>query len=447
MEDLQIHTIPYHQDSSLLMARLLDLPFPIFLDSCNHNSQGGRYDILAAAPIAALEIDDGVLTCSEQLPASATLDIFSAATELLNRHAPAEQPGLPTTLPFDGGLMGFLGYPRLTGAGTVAAQQGFLGIYPWTLIVDHMARRSQLLFRSTCPAETRTAVLERLRKEVEIPNDFNLLENFSNDLSEQQYERSFLRICDYIEAGDCYQVNLTQRFSSRFSGTPFAAYRRLRQNTGKPFASYLGWRDRALLCLSPERFIQVDKQQVTTQPIKGTRPRSADPAEDRRLASELMESEKDRAENLMIVDLLRNDLGTLCQPGSIHASRLFELHSFDNVFHLVSTINGRLPDGISPLKLFRNCYPGGSVTGAPKYRAMEIIEELEPQRREVYCGHVLYQGFNGCMDSNITIRTLYCKRQEIFCWAGGGIVADSVCDQEYRECFDKIHSLINTLQG
>jgi len=342
--------------------------------------------------------------------------------------------------------MGCLSYPRLSGASDVVVEQGYLGIYPWVLAVDHLACQSRLLFQPNCPPETRLKVLERLQHEGEILRDFKLIADFSNDLSEQEYEQSFLRISDYIEAGDCYQVNLTQRFSGHFTGHPFAAYQRLRQTTGKPFSSYLGWRDQALLCLSPERFIQVENQQVTTQPIKGTRPRSTDPTEDQRLAAELLESEKDRAENLMIVDLLRNDLGTVCELGSIHVTRLFDLKRFDNVFHLVSTVKGSLPDSVTPLELFRNCYPGGSVTGAPKLRAMEIIEELETHRRELYCGHMLYQGFNGCMDSNITIRSLVCRQQEIFCWAGGGIVADSECDQEYRECFDKIHSLINTLQ-
>jgi len=447
MADLQIQSIPYSEDSSLLMARLLDLPFPIFLDSCNHNPQGGRYDFLTASPLATLEIENGVFTCSEPLPAGKSGDVFATAQQLLQRHSPESSGRSQVKVPFDGGLLGFLGYPRLTGPGRIAAEQGFLGVYPWVLVVDHLERRSRLIWQPNCPQETRHAVLKRLQCNEEIAINFELISDFSKDLSEQQYSQSFQRISDYIEAGDCYQVNLTQRFSSRFDGHPFAAYRRLRRTTGKPFSSYFGWRDQALLCLSPERFIQVENQHVTTQPIKGTRPRSAVPAEDQRLAAELVGSEKDRAENLMIVDLLRNDLGTVCQPGSIQATRLFELQRFDNVFHLVSTICGMLPEDLSPLELFRNCYPGGSVTGAPKVRAMEIIEELEAHRREVYCGNVFYLGFNGCMDSNITIRSLYCRQQNIFCWAGGGIVADSTCEQEYRECFDKINSLINSLQG
>jgi para-aminobenzoate synthetase component 1 len=441
-----LRLLPYEEDSSRLTARLLDLPFPILLDSCHHTSAGGRYDILSAAPDATLEVVNAMLICSEPLPAEANSNPLAAATWLLQRYQPDGDTGSLPPLPFDGGLMGFLGYPRLTGDGSVTIDQGFLGIYTWALVVDHLQRETRLLFRSNCPSGTRQAVLERLQGTDAQSQDFKLTKEFSTDLSRPDYERCFQRVKDYIEAGDCYQVNLTQRFSGCFSGHPFSAYQRLRSLTGKPFSAYFSWRDKSLLCLSPERFIQVDKQQVMTQPIKGTRPRSADPALDQCLAEELLNSDKDRAENLMIVDLLRNDLGTSCEVGSIHVPKLFDLQTFDNVYHLVSTVCGTLTEHVSPLELFANCYPGGSITGAPKLRAMEIIEELESNRREVYCGNVLYLGFNGQMDSNITIRSLYCSGEEIFCWAGGGIVADSVCDQEYRECFDKIYKLISILQ-
>jgi para-aminobenzoate synthetase component 1 len=275
---------------------------------------------------------------------------------------------------------------------------------------------------------------------------FTLGQPFHNDMSEAQYRHAFARIKDYIDAGDCYQVNLTQRFSSSFSGHPFTAYRQLRQTTGKPFSAFLSWDDKALLSLSPERFLRVQNHHVTTQPIKGTRPRSSDRDEDRRLADALKTSEKDLAENLMIVDLLRNDLGTVCQFGSIQVEKLFELQQFDNVFHLVSTISGRLCDDISGLQVLEKCFPGGSITGAPKLRAMEIIEELETHRRDAYCGTVLYRDFDGRLDCNLTIRSLLCSQQDIFCWAGGGIVADSEADQEYAECFDKIYSLIRELE-
>lgn len=447
MSNLQVEQLTYDVDSTVLMSRLLSLPYPVFLDSCPTGTRGGRLDILAAAPLATLQVDGSGLTSSCPLPDAVQHDIFAAADHLLNTYGSgtADSSSRENGL-FGGGLLGFLGYPRLAGRGRVTLTRGFLGIYSWAVTVDHLRRESWLVFHDSCPGGSRRQVRELLLKKAGKELDFNLLENFSNNMTELEYQQAFGRIKTYIDAGDCYQVNLAQRFSACFTGDPFTAYCRLRKATGKPFSAYLGWSGNALLSLSPERFIQVAGSQVTTQPIKGTRPRGRSGAEDRRLARELNASEKDRAENLMIVDLLRNDLGSICETGSVQVPQLFELQQFDNVFHLVSTVTGRLPERTSALQLLQRCFPGGSITGAPKMRAMEIIEELEPCGRDAYCGTVLYQDFNGDMDSNITIRTLLCEDETIYCWAGGGIVADSRCDQEYRECFDKIHSLINTLQ-
>ncbi|MEZ5491953.1 MAG: aminodeoxychorismate synthase component I [Gammaproteobacteria bacterium] len=442
--------IPYTTDSSTLVAKLQDLHGVVFLDSCNHNPRGGRFDIVSALPAATLTMDCGRLVCSESLPEGIDQDLFQAARHLLTCYTP-QQHGqtdpLAEAMPFRGGLMGFLGYPGIQAPGEWRVEQGFLGLYLWSLCVDHQARRSSVWFHANCPPQTREAVLAALAGSIPPAQHFALQQTFANDMPESHYRQAFARIKGYIKAGDCYQVNLTQRFSSRYTGSPFAAYQRLRQATGKPFSAFLRWDDKALLSLSPERFLQVVDGQALTQPIKGTRPRGKDREEDQRLARELMASEKDRAENLMIVDLLRNDLGKVCDYGSIRVQNLFELQEFDNVFHLVSTIRGQLRKGVDPLQLLEQCFPGGSITGAPKWRAMEVIEELEPHRREVYCGSVFYQDFDGRMDSNLTIRSLLCQQQDIFCWAGGGIVSDSRCDQEYAECFDKIRSLISTLQS
>lgn len=219
----------------------------------------------------------------------------------------------------------------------------------------------------------------------------------------------------------------------------------MRENIHCPFSAYYSHLQGDVLCFSPERFLQVRDGNVLTQPIKGTRPRSQDAIQDTALARELENSPKDKAENLMIVDLLRNDLGTICATGSVQVESLFALQSFSNVHHLVSTINGTLAPEHSPLELLRNCFPGGSITGAPKKRAMEIIAELEPDGRAVYCGSMAYVSFDGKMDSNITIRTLFCQSGLVDCWAGGGLVADSKFDEEYQECFDKINNIIKAL--
>jgi para-aminobenzoate synthetase component 1 len=265
-------------------------------------------------------------------------------------------------------------------------------------------------------------------------------------MSRQQYASAFARAQQYIQAGDCYQINLAQRFSSRFQGDPWQAYRQLREVAAAPFSAYMQHDDMALMSLSPERFLKVDGSTVTTSPIKGTIGRGNDAQSDQQLAKQLLLSEKDRAENLMIVDLLRNDLGKSCKPGSIKVEQLFELQSFETVHHLVSTITGELDSGQHALDLLAACFPGGSITGAPKIRAMEIIEQLEPDRRAVYCGSIGYISYDGQMDTNIAIRTFLCEQHSIHCWAGGGIVADSRCEAEYQECLSKIARFMKNLE-
>ena len=202
----------------------------------------------------------------------------------------------------------------------------------------------------------------------------------------------------------------------------------------------------AILCLSPERFLRVNNHQVTTQPIKGTSPRFANPEQDHHSAQTLLASTKDRAENIMIVDLLRNDLGKCCRPGSVKVPQLCALESFANVHHLVSTVTGTLEEGQHPLDLLRHCFPGGSITGAPKRRAMEIIDRLEPHQRSLYCGSMVYCDIRGRMDSNIAIRTLLCNQHKIHCYGGGGIVSDSSMASEYQEIQIKISRLLNILE-
>ena len=230
------------------------------------------------------------------------------------------------------------------------------------------------------------------------------------------------------------------------TGDPWVGYRSMRQTNPSPYAAYINLPDGQILSSSPERFLHVRGGKVETRPIKGTRPRSPDPVQDQRLIEALRNSEKDRAENLMIVDLLRNDLGKSCIPGSVMTTEMFSVETFPTVHHLVSTIRGRLADGNDAISLLRGCFPGGSITGAPKLRAMEIIEELEPNRRGVYCGSIGYLGFDGSMDSNIVIRTLVHSNGRIHFSSGGGIVADSDLEQEYQETFDKAAAIMAALE-
>jgi len=260
------------------------------------------------------------------------------------------------------------------------------------------------------------------------------------------YREAVRRCIEYIRSGDIFQVNLSQRLMAAPARPPFDLYRSLRTVNPSPFGAYFNTPSCVLAGASPERFLRVTAGgEVETRPIKGTRPRGRTPAEDAQLRRELAASGKDRAENLMIVDLLRNDLSRVCQPGSVRVSDLFRTETFPTVHHLVSVVHGRLAEGRSAADLLAACFPGGSVTGAPKLRAMEIIAELEPVWRGPYCGTVGYLGFDGSMDTSVTIRTFVLEGKSAYFHAGGAVVADSDPELEYRETLDKAEGLLNAL--
>jgi len=251
------------------------------------------------------------------------------------------------------------------------------------------------------------------------------------------YTAAITRIKSYIASGDVYQVNLTQRFATPLPCAPYDLYLRLRERSPAPFAAYLSFGPVQLISSSPERFLTLRDRRVETRPIKGTRPRSSDPTTDAALAAELLASEKDRAELLMIVDLERNDLGRVCDYGSVRVDRLWQLESHPTVHHLVSTVSGQLRPGLDIIDCVRATFPGGSITGAPKIRSMEIIDELEPHRRHIYTGAIGYIGFDGNADLNIAIRTITCVNNHAYYHVGGGIVWDSDPAAEYQETLDK----------
>lgn len=260
------------------------------------------------------------------------------------------------------------------------------------------------------------------------------------------YREAVRRVVEYIHAGDIFQANLSQRFSTPFEAHPWALYRALRSGSPAPFSAYLQHDDHAVVSHSPERFLKLDAAGwVETRPIKGTRPRGASPAEDRALAAELLASEKDRAEHVMIVDLLRNDLSRVASPGTIRCDELLALESYPSVHHLVSTVSGHLAVGQGALELIQATFPGGSITGAPKLRAMEIITELEPTARGVYCGAIGIWRADDSLDLSIAIRTALVRNSEVTWSAGGGIVADSEPEAEYRETLDKARAIANAI--
>ncbi len=454
MSAARVTELEYSDAVARRFRALADLPWPVWLDSAARGSPDGRYDIMAADPYITLRTRGQTTEIATR--GAATVNSPSSPFALLRAQL-GERCAPIDGLPFCGGAIGYFGYDlgrRLERLPSIAAAdvdmpELAVGIYDWAVVVDHEKRSARLvgLGRDSRTFERWPGLLERLaaRGAATAGAPFRVLTRAQSTVSRDEYAEAFRRVQEHIRVGDCYQVNLTQRFEARADGDPWTAYLRLREINPAPFAAYLDFPDGRVLCSSPELFLRVAGDRVETKPIKGTRPRSADRARDRALAEALRTSTKDRAENVMIVDLLRNDLGKTCVPGSVRATKLFDVESFASVHQLVSTVEGRLAPGKDALDLLEGCFPGGSITGAPKVRAMQIIEELEPQRRGVYCGAIGYVGYDGDMSLNIAIRTLVQHGDSIYAWAGGGVVADSDVDAEYQESLDKAAALLAVL--
>ena len=462
-------------DSAALFAAFADRDYAIWLDS---GSGRARWDVLCLVPWITLvshahgtEIThwDGGLD-SELVRQSVSTSIEPPLHVLRRSLAPLMCPTIDAkqALPFFGGAAGYWSYDlgrSLESLPTQARDEPSiplmtLGIYDWAILVDHQESAVWLVGQGHTPATrdawptlvdyfnqwdttpTSTASWGRTPSFAEWGRTpFQSRSKLRSNLTAEQYAGAFARLQDYIRDGDCYQVNLAQRFCAEVTGDPFAAYLKLRHDSPAPYGAYLKLPEFEILSNSPECFLRLEQGTVTTRPIKGTRPRHPDAEQDAQEARCLQESLKDRAENLMIVDLLRNDLGRCCTPGSIQVPQLFTLESYANVHHLVSTVTGQLAPGKDAIDLLAASFPGGSITGAPKLRAMQIIEELEPHRRGIYCGAIGTLGFDGNLNTNIAIRTALHKRGQIYFGSGGGITSDSECDQEYQETLDKASAL------
>ncbi|HVZ23242.1 MAG TPA: aminodeoxychorismate synthase component I [Vicinamibacterales bacterium] len=453
------HELSPAPDPTRCCARLEGLPYRIFLDSARRDAALGRYSFLGAEPAAVVR--------RKAADAGGALD---EVRRLLAPRAAAPITGLP---PFQTGAMGFLAYEwgraleRLPAArhDDLDLPDVVFGIYDWVVAWDHDASRAWVVARDERSRDRALELIgapERAALRTHAARPFQdrdrpasypiaadwidprlgLRSSFTHD----GYLDAVTRVRDYIFAGDIFQANLSQRFEAPLSESPWDLYCRLRTHNPAPFAAFVELPEAAVLSASPERFLRVDAAgRVETRPIKGTRPRGLGPEHDAALGRALVESAKDRAENLMIVDLIRNDLSRVCAPGSVRVRELFALEHFATVHHLVSTVVGELAPGRDALDLLRAAFPGGSITGAPKLRAMEIIAELEPSARGVYCGAIGYVSATGELDTNIAIRTAVARDGRVYLSAGGGIVADSDVEQEYRETLDKARGVIDAL--
>lgn len=362
--------------------------------------------------------------------------------------------------PFVGGAVGFLGYEfgaEIEQVRTLApCEPGRpdleFGFYDAGVVIDTLDGRA-LAFASGVGGREPSALLEELAVRlatavaVDETQAAQALEPPVSDQGPVGFMAGVGRIRDYIASGDVYQVNLAHRYETELEGDLPGLYLRLRRRSPAPYGAYLNFGDMHALSVSPERFMSLRGGRVRTRPIKGTRPRGADAAEDARLRAELEASAKDKAELLMIVDLERNDLGRVCEPGSVRVDELYTVEAHPTVWHLVSEVSGRLSRGRDVFDLLRAAFPGGSITGAPKIRAMQIIAELEPHRRGLYCGSIGWLGFDGDAELNIAIRTIVEHRGRAFYHVGGGITWDSVPHEEYAETQAKARALREALNG
>ncbi len=421
----------------------------VLLDSAAESHSNSNFSVFAWLPKYLIEADlnqsrvfenEKLIETSEQDP----LEIIDKYLKLTK---------LPETeLAFSGGAIGYWDYElggrfeKLPPPKTkeINLPNMVVGIYNTMILVEHNTKQSHFI-SSRDDANEILSELSKFSLAAPAFDSFALKENWQSNMTKQEYTAKFNQVQEYLLSGDCYQINLAQRFSCEYQGNEWLAYQKLTQVNSAPFSSFIRLKQGAVLSLSPERFLQVNNNNIETKPIKGTRPRGLTPEQDQINASALSQAEKDRAENLMIVDLLRNDLSKVAEPGSVEVPKLFDIESFPAVHHLVSTVTAKLRTPYTALDLLRGAFPGGSITGAPKIRAMQIIHELEPDPRSVYCGAIGYIKPNGDMDTNITIRTLVCNNSKIYCWAGGGLVADSKCDDEYQETLDKVNKILPVL--
>ena len=433
----------------------------ILLESADTEHIDSRWSIYSAQPIATLQTQYGKTQISEgENHSESQEDPFTILEKLRNKLFHHSE--LNSELPFTGGALGHMAYElgyqieRINNDEKpckLDLPEMAFGFYNWALLYDNKNAIFHLLIHKDKKSkqdlqtlwEKRYTWLKKQSENIITTMDFQLDSEWSSNMSKQDYQAKFKQIQNYILSGDCYEVNLAQRFQATYQGDEYQAYQKLFADNLPPFAAFLRLPTQRILSLSPERFLKLNNGTVESKPIKGTRPRYKDLKKDQQSRLSLLNSPKDRAENLMIVDLLRNDIGRVCRPGSVNVPKLFDVESFPAVHHLVSTVSGQLDKNCSCEKLLRACFPGGSITGAPKIRAMDIIAELEPHGRQLYCGSIGYINGNGDMDMNIGIRSLVCYKQRIYCWAGGALVADSNVDEEYQECFDKVSKILPSL--
>ncbi|MEA2107846.1 MAG: aminodeoxychorismate synthase component I [Pseudomonadota bacterium] len=480
---MYIKELSLKTDPDKIFSRLNNAPYPFWLDSGMDHHKLGRFSFMGADPFYQIITQGSQTTVVDCL--RGTREISNQALfPLLDNLMSHWQRSKTTELPFEAGAVGYFGYelghliekfPQTT-INDLQMPDAFLSFYDALLAIDHL-KQKLFIISTGLPfddkntrkkrAVTRLNWLEKLienekngdrphffggkgqtcvlrypEKTGSVPVFFN---QKSSNFSYDHYIEAVKRILEYIAAGDIYQVNLSQRFAIEFTGNPRDFYRKFRTLSPAPFGAYLVTDNHIIMSNSPERYLLIKDDYIETRPIKGTRPRGGSPEIDEQLRQELINSGKDQAEHIMIVDLERNDLGRIAQYGTVHVPEMEIVESYANVHHLVSTVAARIEPTHSTVDCIVNSFPGGSITGAPKLRSMEIIDELEPSCRGVYTGSIGYLDFSGDIDLNIAIRTAVHHQNTLYFQVGGGIVADSDPHLEYEETITKAESFLKTL--
>ena len=428
--------IQYHKNSCVYGEFLKDKNWFIFLDSCNDISSFGKYDIITCDPYLTITSKGNHINLiQDDIESSFYDNPFDVIRKYFKRNSNF------TDLPFTSGMIGYFGYDSLSGFNDNNSEfpDIAVGFYDWSIVVNHDKRISHIVFENENSLIKK--IIEAFTGNV---SDYLILDeecfffNFSQSISKDKYIKDVVRIKNYIANGDCYQVNYSQEFCADYKGDPWDIYKNIRRLNPAPYSSFIRFDEKYVISSSPERFISIVKNHVETKPIKGTLKRMEDPNLDKEQIRILKNDEKNISENLMIVDLLRNDLSKCCELGSVKVTKLFDIESYASVHHMVSTIEGDLNKSDSSINILEACFPGGSITGAPKIRSMEIISELEKRRRGVYCGSIGYFDKNNNMDTNICIRTIMLHENKLVFSAGGGIVHDSDPEDEYYESLEKV---------
>ena len=444
-----------------------------FLDSADNNEKTGRYSFIGYDPfLTVMSKDSNILTQSSKSITRKTGNPFDELRHLLNSF---HLENSFESIPFTCGAVGYFAYDLChyieklpdTTIDDIEFPEMCFSFYDTIIAVDHLENRCFLLSvninqnsqKST--AKRVDHVLKMIRDGSSTPyeeesrfNGSRIKRKIISNFSKENYLRAVERAKQYINAGDIYQVNLSQRFQTQIEASPYEIYKRLRKINPASFSSYLKFDNKYIISSSPERFLSLQNRpgsggmvrKIQTMPIKGTRPRGKDEDTNKKMQEELLSSKKDDAELAMIVDLERNDLGRVCNYNTVKVTEKKKLEEHPTVYHLVATVEGELHSRYDAIDLLKATFPGGSITGAPKVRAMQIIDELEPNKRSVYTGAMGYLSFNGNMDLNIAIRTFLVKDDHIFFQVGGGIVADSDPEDEYQETLHKARALIETLE-